>query len=150
MWPPQNIWILNQRKMQALRFLKLICVLILIFGVNSLTPGWVTAIIIFTCLNKCVNYLPRHINFFLLQEKFNDQPWVGTQVNSALVWQLCATMMSSVGCLLTDSDIFILFARNSQILLKISVILILLTFMYLVALNLLVNNQLNSSLRHIP
>ena len=35
------------------------------------------------------------------------------------------------------------------ILLKIYVIPILLTFMYLVALNLLVNNQLNSSLRQI-
>ena len=44
---------------------------------------------------------------------------------------------------------FILFAKNSQILLKISDIPILLTFMYLVALNLLVNNQLNSSLRQI-
>ena len=42
-----------------------------------------------------------------------------------------------------------LFAENSQILLKISVIPSLLTFIYLVALNLLVNNQLNSSLRHI-
>ena len=46
--------------------------------------------------------------------------------------------MSGVGCLLTDSEIFILFAENSQILLKIYVIPInpiLLTFMYLVALN---------------
>ena len=38
-----------------------------------------------------------------------------------------------VGCLLTDSKIFILFAENSQILLKISVIHILWTFMYLLA-----------------
>ena len=54
--------------------------------------------------------------------------------------------MNSVGCLLKDSELFfILFAENSQILLNISVIPILLTFMYLVALNLLVNNQLNSS-----
>ena len=52
--------------------------------------------------------------------------------------------MSWLGCLLTDSELFILFAENSQILLKIFVIPILLTFMYLVALNLLVNNQLNS------
>ena len=57
--------------------------------------------------------------------------------------------MSWVGCLLKDSELFILFAENSQILLKISVIPILLTFIYLVALNLLVNNQLNSSLWHI-
>ena len=48
-----------------------------------------------------------------------------------------------------DSELFILFAENSQILLKISVIPILLTFIYLVALILLVNNQLNSSLRHM-
>ena len=39
----------------------------------------------------------------------------------------------------TDSELFILFAENSQILLKISVFPILLTFIYLVALNLLVN-----------
>ena len=57
--------------------------------------------------------------------------------------------MSWVGCLVNDSELFILFAENSQILLKISVIPILLTFMYLVALNLLVNNKLNSSLRQI-
>ena len=60
-----------------------------------------------------------------------------------------SSMMTSVGCLLTYSDIFIVFAENSQILLKISVIPSLLTFMYLVAPNLLVNNQLNSSLQHI-
>ena len=56
-----------------------------------------------------------------------------------------ATMMSLVGCLLTDSELFILFAENSQILLKISGIPILLTLFYLVALNQLVSNQLNSS-----
>ena len=39
-----------------------------------------------------------------------------------------------------------LFAENSQILLKISVIPILLNLMYLLALDLLVNNQLNSLL----
>ena len=51
--------------------------------------------------------------------------------------------------LLKDSELFILFAENSQTLLKIFVIPILLCFIYLVAFNLLVNNQLNSSLRHI-
>jgi ABC-type Na+ efflux pump permease subunit len=59
------------------------------------------------------------------------------------------SMMSWVGCLLKDTELFVLFAENNQILLKISVIPILLTFIHLVALNLLVNNQLNSSLRHI-
>ena len=49
-------------------------------------------------------------------------------------------MMSWVGCLLKDSELFILFAENSQILLKISIIPILLGFIYLLA-----NNQLNSS-----
>ena len=49
--------------------------------------------------------------------------------------------MSWVGCLLKDSELFILFAENSQILLKISVIPILLTFIYLVALNLLNGKQ---------
>ena len=44
---------------------------------------------------------------------------------------------------------FILFTENNQILLKISVIPILFTFIYLVALNFLVNNQLNSSLPQI-
>ena len=57
--------------------------------------------------------------------------------------------MSWVGYLLKDSELFILFSENSHILLKISVIPILLTFIYLVALYLLVNNQLNSSLRRI-
>ena len=42
--------------------------------------------------------------------------------------------MSLVGCLLTDSDVFILFAEINQILLKISFIPILLTFMNLAAL----------------
>jgi hypothetical protein len=41
--------------------------------------------------------------------------------------------MSRAGCLLKDSEHSILFAENSQILLKISVIPILLTFIYLVA-----------------
>ena len=40
---------------------------------------------------------------------------------------------------------FILFEKSTQIIRKISVIPILLTFIYLVALNLLVNNQLISS-----
>ena len=53
--------------------------------------------------------------------------------------------MSWVGCLLKDFELFILFVENSHILLKISATPILLTFIYLVALNLLVNNQLNSS-----
>ena len=42
-----------------------------------------------------------------------------------------------------------LIAENSQIFLKIFVISILLTFIYLVALYLLVSNQLNSSLWNI-
>ena len=49
--------------------------------------------------------------------------------------------MSWVGCLLKDAEIFILFAENSQIFLKLSVITILLTFIYLVALYLLVSKQ---------
>ena len=57
--------------------------------------------------------------------------------------------------MLKDLELFILFAENSQILFKISVISILLTFIYLVALlsvskqptQLIV--QLNLSLRHI-
>ena len=61
------------------------------------------------------------------------------------LWQLYAAMMSWAGCLLTDSELFILFAENSQIFIKISVIPILLTFTYQVALYLIVNNQLNSS-----
>ena len=36
--------------------------------------------------------------------------------------------MSLIGCLLKDSELFILFAEKSQILLKISIIPILLTF----------------------
>ena len=52
-----------------------------------------------------------------------------------------SSTMSWVGCLLKDSELFILFAENSQILLKISVIPILLTLIYLVALNLLNSKQ---------
>jgi hypothetical protein len=48
---------------------------------------------------------------------------------------LLSSTMTSDGCLLKDSELFILFAENSQILLKISVIPILKTFIYLVALN---------------
>ena len=75
------------------------------------------------------------------------------KINAVHDIELSSTM-SWVGCLLKDSELFILFAANSQILLKISVIPILLTFIYLVALNLLVNNQLqliiqlNLSLQH--
>ena len=57
--------------------------------------------------------------------------------------------MSWVGCLLKDSELFVLFSENSQTLLKISVIPILLTFIDLVALSLVLNNQLNSSLGHL-
>ena len=60
-----------------------------------------------------------------------------------------SSTMSWVGCLQKDSELFILFAENSQILLKIYFNAILLSFIYLVAFNLLVNNQLNSSLLHI-
>ena len=65
-----------------------------------------------------------------------------------------SSTMSWVGCLLKDSELFILFEENSQILLNFFLIPILLIFIYLVALNLLVNKpiqlivQLNSSLRH--
>ena len=45
-----------------------------------------------------------------------------------------SSTMSWIGCILKDSEVFILFAENSQILLKILVIPILLTFMYLVRL----------------
>ena len=45
-----------------------------------------------------------------------------------------SSTMSWGGCLLNKSEIFILIAENSQILLKISAIPILLTFMYLIAL----------------
>ena len=49
--------------------------------------------------------------------------------------------MSWLGCLLKDSELLVLFAENSQIILKISVIPILLTFIYLVAPNLLKQRQ---------
>ena len=50
------------------------------------------------------------------------------------------------GCSLVDSELFILFAENSQIHTLNFGFPNLLTFMCLVALNLLVNNQLNSLL----
>ena len=64
-------------------------------------------------------------------------------------------MMGWVGCLLTDSEIFILFAENSQMLLKIYVIPILWPFMYLFGSTESASKQpiqliieINSSLRH--
>ena len=70
--------------------------------------------------------------------------------NDELSWTI-----SWVGYLLKDSDLFILFAENSQILLKISVIPICLTF-HLFGSTLSVSKQqtqliirLKSSLRHI-
>ena len=38
------------------------------------------------------------------------------------MWKLCAAMMSWVGYLLPNSELFLLFAENSQILLKVSVV----------------------------
>ena len=55
-----------------------------------------------------------------------------------------SSTMSWVSCLLKDSELLISFAEKSQILLKKSVIPILLTFIYRLALNLLLNNWLNS------
>ena len=81
----------------------------------------------------CVNFLEFCVNF----SEFIVTIMCGNDELSSL--------MSWVGCLLKDSESFILFAENSQILLKVSVILILSTVIYLVALNLLVNNKLNSS-----
>ena len=72
--------------------------------------------------------------------------WNRYHTNVTIMWHNDElSSISWVGCLLKDWELFILFAENSQIFPKISVIPILLTFIYLVALNLLVNNQLNSS-----
>ena len=67
-------------------------------------------------------------------------PWLSKQTKKnshAIVTivfhnDVLSQMMIWVGYLLKDSELFILFAENSQILLKISVIPILLTFIYLV------------------
>ena len=69
--------------------------------------------------------------------RFVQRPYLAIVTIMCLNDELSSTM-SWVGCLLKDSKLFILFAENSQILLKISVISILLTVIYL-----LVNNQLN-------
>ena len=75
---------------------------------------------------------------------------VGTYLWVNYLPQWCVEFDDELSWLFTKRfRVFTLFAENIQILLKISVIPILLTFMYLVALNLLVSNQLNSSLRHI-
>ena len=104
------------------------------------------------------------INVFFFQASFTSgvcEDYFQVGFNAQI--QICVTIMcrhdelsstmSWVGCLLKDSELFILFAENNQILLKISVFFILLTFIYLVGPNLLVDNQLNSSssssLRHI-
>ena len=95
---------------------------------------------VLTFLHTIVYLVNESIVSFLLLPLLNSYVTIMCR-NDELSWT-----MSWVGCLLTDLDLFILFAENSQILLKIFVIPVLLTFMYLVALNLLVNNQLNSSL----
>ena len=76
--------------------------------------------------------------FLILFEYFQQMFWLKVdELTIDLMWQLCAEMMSWVGrwvelvvYVLKDSECFILFAENSQIFLKISVIPILLTFMY--------------------
>ena len=81
-------------------------------------------------------------------ESFSKQPTqLIVELNSlSQLWHcILSSKMSWVGCLLKDSLLFIFFAENSQILLKIYIIPILVTFIYLVAVNLLVNNQLNST-----
>ena len=60
-----------------------------------------------------------------------------------------SSTMCWVSSLLKDSELLILFAEISQIILNISFIPIPLTFIYLVALNLSVNNQLIPLLGHI-
>ena len=75
---------------------------------------------------------------------FHNWPFKITNVTIRCQNNEMSSTKSWVGCLLKVSELFILFAENSQILHEISVISILLTLMYLVALNMLVNNQLNS------
>ena len=53
--------------------------------------------------------------------------------NSLATFEL-SSILSWLDCLLTDLEVFILFAEINQIILKIYFIPILLTFMYLVAL----------------
>ena len=82
------------------------------------------------CHNTCANLHRGMKNDILITIMCRNE-----DLSSSMIW---------VGCLLKDSELFILFAENSQPLLNISVIPLLLIFIYLVALNLLVNNQVNS------
>ena len=91
------------------------------------------------------NSLSRSISLFLLISYIFSWKLKKYIFARGHLYLISAAMMSWVGCLITEAELFILFAEDSQILLKISVIPILLTFMYLVALNLSVNNQFNSS-----
>ena len=109
-------------------------------------PYWHTC-----CLNRVLNKIQ---NWCLLlqvicktnrsfQEFVNDS----APFNRQYLWQLCAAMMSRVRqwVELVFTKRFRVFLSYLQKIAKsFSVIPILLTFMYLVALNLLVNNQLNS------
>ena len=63
--------------------------------------------------------------WMLLCPKVDEQVWTSESIICRN--DLLSLMMSWVGCLLKDSELFILFAENSQILIKISVIPILLT-----------------------
>ncbi len=78
-----------------------------------------------------------------------NQPAMGYQ-QTIMVTIMCrndelSSTMSWVGCLQKDSELFVLFAENGEILLKISVVPILLTFVVLVALNLLGNQLIDVS-----
>ena len=102
-------------------------------------------LVIKKCMPEIIDFITFGIQFFFLTSScapciFCTIMCHNDELSSAMSW---------IDCLLTDSELFISFTENSQILLKIYVIPILLTFSYLVATNLLVNNELNSSLWHI-
>ena len=121
MWPSQKIWTLCQIR-KYIEYLARFSEFPWIEKIDDISIAY-----LFRALPE---YMPSCVTVMC----GNDE------LNSTMTW---------VGCLLKDTELFIQFAENSQILLKISVIPILLTFIYLVALNLLVNNQRNSSLQHI-
>ena len=68
----------------------------------------------------------RDQNFYAFHKCFNRISISATITELRLIinktmWQLRAAIVSWVGCLLKDSDVFILFAGKSQIPLKISI-----------------------------
>ena len=105
------------------------------FSALSLVSTW-SAFNFLPAMEHSLNFMMFWVKVPREKKRLDRDKWPSFRLLLCDNYEL-SSMTSWVGCLLKDSDLFILFAENSQIHVKISVIPILLTFIYLVALNLL-------------